>query len=268
MTVSGGLPHITWCATGPLSSLPLHAAGVYDDDDPSAAKAFNHVVSSYTPSLSALLAAHAQAPGPTTNPETPKILVVSQPKTPGQNPLPYTTDEAIIVCEHFKNSSTHLDDTSATVEAVFHAMGEHDWVHFACHGAQDLDNITGSAFFLHDGRLELSRLMGISHARGKLAVLSACQIAKGSDELPEETVHLSASMLAAGYKSVVATLWPIEDADGPVLSDALYGALKRNLDAGEGLNVAYALHEATAKLRETVPQDDFARWVPFVHFGI
>lgn len=31
---------------------------------------------------------------------------------------------------------------------------------------------------------------------------------------------------------------------------------------------AYALHEATKKLREKVGEKAFVRWVPFVHFGV
>ncbi|KAI0027000.1 CHAT domain-containing protein, partial [Vararia minispora EC-137] len=264
----GRLPHITWCATGPLSALPLHAAGIYDEmgNNPRAPRASDLVVSSYTPSLSALLAAQTQRMDPA-NIKTPKILLVSQPQTPEQTPLPCTVVEAVRVRNHFPNS-THLDGTSATVDAVVNAMTQHDWVHFACHGTQDSRNPTGSAFLLHDGRLELSRMMSLSHARAELAVLSACQTAKGSDELPEEAVHLAAGMLAAGYKSVVATMWSIADADGPVLSDALYAALKRNLESGEGLNAAYALHEAVEKLRDTVGESDLVRWVPFVHFGV
>ncbi|KAI0027300.1 CHAT domain-containing protein, partial [Vararia minispora EC-137] len=266
-SVGDRLPHVTWCPTGPLSSLPLHAAGIYDRTDPGARKASDFIVSSYTPSLSALVAARAQPvrhiPG-----EDPRVLVVSQPQTPGQAPLPHTNQEAACVCRHFPSTATPLDDTSATVETVFNAMAQHEWVHLACHGTQDPQSPTGSAFFLHDGRLELSRIMGMTHAEAELAVLSACQTAKGSDDLPEEAVHLAAGMLAAGYKSVVATMWSIADEDGPVLSDALYAALKRNLEAGGELDVAYALHEAAGKLRETVGETNFMRWVPFVHFGI
>ncbi|KAI0028246.1 CHAT domain-containing protein [Vararia minispora EC-137] len=266
-SVGNRLPHITWCPTSLLSSLPLHAAGTYDNTNSCAHKVSDVVVSSYIPSLSALLTARAHPvqhiPG-----GDPRILVVSQSETPGQTSLPHAREEAPSIRKYFPNTVTHLDDTNATVDTVFSAMTEHDWTHLACHGAQDPRSPTGSAFFLHDGRLELSRLMGMSHARAELAVLSACQTAKGSDDLPEEAVRLAAGMLAAGYKSVVATMWSIADEDGSVLSDALYVALKRNLDAGEGLNAAYALHDATEKLREAVGEINFLRWVPFVHFGV
>jgi CHAT domain-containing protein len=147
-------------------------------------------------------------------------------------------------------------------------MEQHDWVHLACHGIQHQADPTKSAFYLHHGQLELSRLMTVSHESAQLAVLSACQTAKGSESLPEEAVHLSAGMLAVGYTSVIATMWSIEDADGPVLSDALYAALKCNLQASNKLNAAYALHAAVNELRKRVGERNFARWAPFVHYGI
>jgi CHAT domain-containing protein len=163
----------------------------------------------------------------------------------------------------------HLDDKYGTVDAVFEAMQRHEWVHLACHGIQDAEESTKSAFCLHDGSLELSRLMAMEHNRAELAVLSACQTAKGDEKLPEEAVHLSAGMLAAGYKSVVATMWSIDDEDGPVVSNALYAALKISLEDGNGkLRVAYALHNAVEELRTKIGEREFARWVPFVHFGI
>ncbi|KAI0028667.1 CHAT domain-containing protein, partial [Vararia minispora EC-137] len=257
----GLLPHVTWCTTGPLTFLPLHAAGIYSAEDPAAPKTSNIVVSSYTHSLSALLPSRSQPSVPAAI--GPRVLLVSQPSTPDQSPLPYTAVEAIKVSTHFpQDTITHLDNARATISAVLDGLRTHDWVHLACHGVQ----APHSAFLLYDGPLELARLMSLSIPRAELAVLSACHTAKGDEDLPEETVHLSAGMLAVGYKSVVGTMWSISDEDGPVLTDAFYAAMKRR---GEGTNlrVAYALHEAIAQLREGVGEDQFARWAPFVHFG-
>ncbi|KAJ6522099.1 hypothetical protein DFH09DRAFT_938562 [Mycena vulgaris] len=55
---------------------------------------------------------------------------------------------------------------------------------------------------------------GVPHDRGNkveqhvgLAVLRACQTAMGDEKLPDEAVHLAASLLFAGFRSVVATMW-------------------------------------------------------------
>jgi hypothetical protein len=39
-----------------------------------------------------------------------------------------------------------------------------------------------------------------------LAFLSACQTAKGDEDMPDQAVHLAASMLFCGFKSVIATM--------------------------------------------------------------
>jgi CHAT domain-containing protein len=270
------MPHIFWCATGPLAFLPLHAAGIYHQTDPAMSiRASDFVVSSYTPSLSALIKPRNQR-GLTTAPvpynTNPHIAVISQPETSGQNPLPFTTEEAALVAAHFPPKNvTHLTNSNATVDAVLDAMQKSEWVHLACHGTQDSVDPTTSAFLLADGRLELSRLMDTSLPRAELAVLSACQTAKGDEGLPDEAVHLAAGMLAAGYQSVIATMWSIVDDDGPVLSGALYASLTRYRETredGDGPKVAHALHEAVECLKRTVGEQNFVRWIPFVHFGL
>jgi CHAT domain-containing protein len=150
-------------------------------------------------------------------------------------------------------------------------MQEHECVHLARHGTQDPREPTASAFLLDDGRLALSQLMHTSLPRAELAVLSACQTARGDEDLPEEAVHLAAGMLAAGFRSVVATMWSINDANGPVLSDAFYAALARRRAVqkdGDPQRVAHALHEAVDRPKESVGEQNFMRWAPFVHFGI
>ncbi|THV02200.1 hypothetical protein K435DRAFT_653833 [Dendrothele bispora CBS 962.96] len=258
-----GMPHITWCATGPLAFLPLHAAGSDDNS-----RLFNIVVSSYTPSLRALLKSE---PGPdSANLSTPPtILAVSQPSTHGQKPLPNTIIEveSIQQCIADRVPFTWLNDKNATVAAVLTAMDAHNWVHLACHGGQNAKDRTKSAFFLHNGELELEALMQKSLKNAELAILSACQTATGDEMLPEEAVHLAAGMLTVGYQSVIATMWSIWDEDAPILVKALYSSL-----LGEGsfgrVDAAYALHDAVKHLRDKIGEEKFERWVPFVHFGM
>lgn len=159
-----------------------------------------------------------------------------------------------------------LDDKQATIESVLDAMDRHSWVHFACHGIQHPDDPVKSAFALHDGNLELSRLMRKPLKNAQLAVLSACQTAMGDVTLPQETVNLAAGMLAAGYRGVIGTMWSIRDADAPILAKALYSNLLQNSARGK-VEAAYALHDAVASLRQEIGEEEFHRWVPFVHYG-
>ncbi|KAG9081841.1 hypothetical protein FRC07_014399, partial [Ceratobasidium sp. 392] len=89
---SNTLPHVTWCATGALSLLPLHAAGLYDGRSPNA---FDLVVSSYTPTVGALLSSAEQRDGLKSG-----LLAVGQSATPGQSPLPKTVEELKVIEKH------------------------------------------------------------------------------------------------------------------------------------------------------------------------
>ncbi|VDC05861.1 unnamed protein product [Peniophora sp. CBMAI 1063] len=263
------LPHISWCPTGPLAQMPLHAAGVYSD--PSGPRAFDYVVPSYTTSLSATLRGFQ---GVAEGRPAPSVLVVTQPATPGLSRLPETQAEALCIqgiLEGVDIRHAEYTHDQATVQAVRDVLNQHPWVHLACHGSQNETDATQSAFALYDGPLTLSDLMGTVAQNAELAFLSACQTAVGDERVPEESAHLAAGMLAVGYKGVVATMWSIQDADAPVVVEAFYKELFAFRAAGEnrvkGTGAAYALHEATKVLRETVGEQSFMRWVPFVHFG-
>lgn len=260
-----GLIHITWCPTGPLSFLPLHAAGVYIPNAPPTETIMDHVVSSYTPTLEAILKPRTREI-PTSN--YPRVLVISQPAVSGFNPIPGTRAEAQIVTSLVGSSAVVLEDENGSVHAVFDGMASHDWVHLACHGIQARDNPTNSAFILHDGKLTLSTLMSQHIPHAELAVLSACQTASGDDHLPEEAVHLAAGMLNIGYKSVIGTMWSINDSSAPVVMSRFYEVMMEQVRAGAELQPAYALHEATKVLRDRCGVTDFMQWVPFVHFGL
>ncbi|KZV62798.1 hypothetical protein PENSPDRAFT_641751 [Peniophora sp. CONT] len=264
------LPHVTWCPTGPLMQLPLHAAGLYDD--PNGPRAYNIVVSSYVPSLS-VLHRSCNSAGESHSPR--KVLIVTQPATPNHTPLPGTIYEGIRLkntLEAAGITSEWFSDEVATVQGVRTVMDQYPWVHLACHGSQNRQDATQSAFELFDGPLTLSDLMATVANDAEFAFLSACKTAVGDEKAPEESAHLAAGMLTVGFKSVVATMWSIQDADAPIVVDAFYKKILALHDAeavGRGsTGAAYALHEATRVLREEVGESAFMRWAPFVHFGV
>ncbi|KAE9405346.1 hypothetical protein BT96DRAFT_852964 [Gymnopus androsaceus JB14] len=165
---------------------------------------------------------------------------------------------------------TWLDHEQATVSAVLDALSQYNIVHLACHGVQDAVDATRSAFILFDGRLTLHDLMAKSLTDVELAVLSACQTATGDTGLPEEAVHLAAGMLSVGYRNVIGTMWSIGDNEAPIVAGVLYSKLLEYQDTGMDWRdgIAYALHHAIQGLREEVKEESFAKWVPFIHFGV
>jgi CHAT domain-containing protein len=79
-------------------------------------------------------------------------------------------------------------------------------LHLACHGDQKSDALT-SGFVFRDGDLTIQDLMRLDLTQALLAFLSACKTAKGDAHQPDQAVHLAASMLFCGFKSVIATMW-------------------------------------------------------------
>ncbi|KAG8739270.1 hypothetical protein FRC10_005832 [Ceratobasidium sp. 414] len=255
------LPHVTWCTTGPLSFLPLHAAGLYSDKT-SEEKIFNYVVSSYTPTLSALLPSHEVSN------KFNGILAVGQSATPGQTPLPGAVEELERITQQFGEMPVvRLEGDQATVSSVVSAMENHSWVHLACHGAQNSTEPGTSSFYLHDGPLALSTIMSKSLKNAEFAFLSACQTASGDEDLPDEAVHLAAGMLMAGYRTVIATTWSIRDADAPLIAEEVYAHLMSG-GKPDHRRAAQALHLAVAALRDKVGEDSFLSWVPYIHIGV
>ncbi|KAH7333778.1 CHAT domain-containing protein [Rhizoctonia solani] len=258
----GGLPHITWYTTGDLSSLPLHAAGLYEDHPYCVS---DYAISSYAPSLTALL---TSAPYSMTAPGPPSILTVGQVETPGHSRLPGTLSELAHIRLHAGDTVpyTELTGSEATASAVLDAMERHDWVHLACHAHQNVGDPTESGFFLHDGALDLTSIMRRTFKNKGLAFLSACQTAMGDERLPDETVHLASGMLTAGFPSVIATMWSVWDKDAPFVADRVYEYLLKGGIVNHRES-AKALHYAIRELRKEIGDENFERWVPFIHIG-
>ncbi|VDB88195.1 unnamed protein product [Peniophora sp. CBMAI 1063] len=266
------LPRITWCLSGPLTSLPLHATGNYTVSRTRQHRAYDYAVHSYAPSLSALIEALSRRGQVVheSGSRHPNILAISQPETPKQSPLPGTVGEVAAI----KNvvgaeTMTWLNGPDATKSAVLDCLDRNAWAHFACHAVQDPERPTQSAFMLQDGGLTLHELMRRTSTTGRkeLAVLSACQTATGDAKVPEEAVHLAAGMLMTGFRSVIATMWSIGDDDAPIVMEAFYDYLVHKAN-GDGALSAHALHYATKILREKVGERKFMHWVPFIHLGV
>ncbi|KAG8809751.1 hypothetical protein FRC19_005034 [Serendipita sp. 401] len=252
-------PRIWWCPTGPLAFLPIHAAGQYDTASVGR-KLSDYVVSSYTPTLTAILSeARIKA-------KSFKLLAVALPLTPYASSLPYTTNEIERIQKlTTKTSLVELTSESATVKRVVEEMKASDWVHLACHGEQVIEKAMKSGLLLHDKKLELSEMIKLSLPRAEFAFLSACQTATGDEKVAEESVHLASGMLFAGYRGLIATMWSINDKDAPQVAEDVY---QRILKDGKPKReeAARALHDAVKRLREE-SKGDMLSWVPFIHIG-
>ena len=250
---------IWWCPTSFLTKLPFHAAGF--------GRTFlmDKFISSYTPTLKALVDAR-RLPLPSTRniPDSdPRILVVAQTENSG---LQYAGPERDIMCGlgPFVDA---LDDSAATRATVLANLSSHDWVHFICHGTS-ASNPFDSSLHLHEEDLSLHDIIKAHLPNARFAFLAACHTAEQSiSGLQDEILHLASAMQISGFRSVVGTMWAMEDEDGPELAKRFYEEmLKGDSDTGtRHTRAAHALCKVTRRMRkEGVPME---RWVNFVHIG-
>ncbi|KAJ7124221.1 CHAT domain-containing protein [Mycena epipterygia] len=259
---------IWWCPTGPLAFLPIHAAGLYGDSEAFGSKLSDFAVSSYTPSLTSLIQGFRAGSGLQ---NTLQLLAVAQPSADGQAYIPGTEIELdnIETLAISKLSVVRLEQNAATVARVLQVMKDSRWVHFACHGVQNIYNPTQSALLLAgSSQLTLSSIIELSMPNVDFAFLSACQTATGTTLLEEEAVHLAAGMLLAGYRGVIATMWSIMDNDAPQLAADVYAHLFKT-SPPDPTRAAEALHLAVRRLREeSLGKKSLFNWVPFIHVGV
>jgi CHAT domain-containing protein len=199
-------PRLWWCPTGPFAELPLHAAGAFLG--PIQDSLTHYVVSSYTPTMTALISAQAQDPHSRLFHESEKTLIVCQSDVEDLASLPNTSVEAAVVQRFLPPESvTIIAEKEASVKGALSRLTEASVLHLACHGHQDPEDPLMSGFSLQDGRLTLAQLMDVHMPQAQLAYLSACETAGTDDNQPDEAMNLAATMLFVGFKSVIATMW-------------------------------------------------------------
>ena len=245
-------PRLWWCVSGLLSFLPLHAAGHHDTrDDAAPATVIDRVVSSYTPTIRALV--HARRPaehgdrGGTAGIAGGRVVAVAMPHTPGASDLPGTRAEAAGLQRRFPDRVTVLAGAQATHETVLAALPRARWAHFACHGAATMEDPSASRLLLADHQERPLTVVDVARLRldgAELAFLSACSTAQPGARLTDEAIHLASAFQLAGYRHVIATLWPVGDPHAVDVTDDIYAILASTGD------VAGAVHAATRRLRK------------------
>jgi CHAT domain-containing protein len=246
------LPRVWWLPTGVLGLFPLHAAGYPDHPG-----ALDAVISSYAPTLRALV--HARA-----RPETAarRQLTVALQHTPGLPDLPGAVSEATTLHTQHPDFPLLKDDI-ATAGRVLSALPDATWAHFACHAGIDFAAPSRSGLRLHDGTLTLPDISALQLTHAELAYLSACSTAHRGVEHVDESLHPASAFQLAGFRHVIASLWPLSDPIAATAANAFYRYLPATPTAG---HAAAALHQATHELRDQYP-DRSDLWSALVHSG-
>lgn len=177
-----------------------------------------------TPSLAAWLLPPAPGAG--------RVVAVAGPG------LVRAAAEVVVVAEPWGASATVLPEATGTDLAD--ALRTADLVHVAAHGHHHDQNALFSSLAMHDGPLFAYELQQRGVGAGHV-VLSACDTGRAWMRPSDESVGLTATLLACGARSVVAAVAPVRDAPAADLMADYHRAL-----AG-GVSAAVALQRASER---------------------
>ncbi|KAL2156167.1 hypothetical protein VTH82DRAFT_912 [Thermothelomyces myriococcoides] len=256
-------PRVWWVPVGPLSALPLHAAGIHRLRG--GYTALDRVVSSYSSSIKALIAGRASSPSSLTS-VPGRAVLVSMSRTPNYYPLEFAEAEVEKVGDLCLSLGLQQDrpPRKTQYEILYRLRGCRIF-HFAGHGVSDQADPSRSHLMLEDWEsrpltVDDLRSQWLSEQEGEtkgsknttrpfLAYLSACSTAaNGEIELSDEAIHLVNGFQLAGFRHVVGTLWTVNDKACVDVAEYFYKTLCRAETVDDGA-VCHALHVALRHLR-------------------
>ncbi|KAH7222489.1 CHAT domain-containing protein [Fusarium oxysporum] len=283
---SEGLPRVWWIGSGLASSMPFHAAGVHTRG--SKENAYCKMISSYTPSIKALVYAQNQAKRAqealvTQDANTMLIAAMpTSPKGPGDKKAPKTLPgveeemrEILILTHSHMRATVH---THPSADQVLEVLKTCRIAHFACHGISDYSDPSNSGLILQrsigpdetlvQDRLTVQRVSDLRLRYAQIAYLSACSTAENkAARLLDEVIHVVSGFQVAGFPHVVGCLWPAGDSECVEVAKRFYSLVLQQNQSVINNKVASALQEALMAVRArdlSMPLN----WAQFVHYGV
>jgi CHAT domain-containing protein len=183
-------------------------------------------------------------------------------------PLPYTADEMNGIADLFRPRARILSADAATEHSLREStLDQVRIVHFATHGLIDETHPERSGLVLtasppdEDGLLQMREIYSLG-LQASLVTLSACETALGRHVTGEGIIGLTRAFFYAGARSVVASLWDVEDRSTSRLMQEFY----RNIRNGEPIDVALQ-HAKLAFLKGGGETSRPFYWATFVAIG-
>ncbi len=170
--------------------------------------------------------------------DTGSSLVVGNPK----GDLISAETEAQKVAKSL--NTTPLIGPQATKETVLDYLPRADIAHFATHAYFSLTNPLDSGIVLADGVLTIREIIDLN-LHLKLLVLSACETGMNSSLGGDEMTGFSQGFLLAGARSMLVSLWKVDDLSTASLMTSFYNAWING-----GVNKSKALKYAMTEIRK------------------
>jgi CHAT domain-containing protein/tetratricopeptide (TPR) repeat protein len=160
--------------------------------------------------------------------------------------LPFSKKEVVDISRFFASNTVDvLTGKDANETGFKHTiLGDYRIIHLACHGILDMPSPLRSALILsqpdpskEDGLLQTREIYGLAINAG-MVVLSACQSGLGPLEGGEGLMAIARPFFFAGARSLVASLWPINDRATVFFMHEFYRYLVQGRSASESLQGA------------------------------
>ena len=144
--------------------------------------------------------------------------------------LPGAQNEAIAITRNYKNAQLLLRK-KATETAVKQYGNGFKYIHFASHGVFDPDSPLNSGLLLakdanNDGNLTVGELYDLN-LNADLVTLSACETALGKVADGDDVIGFTRGFLYAGAKTIVSSLWKVDDTATNKLMQSFYRNLNK-----------------------------------------
>jgi tetratricopeptide (TPR) repeat protein len=225
-----------------LHHVPLHA--LYDGER----YLIDSFAVSYAPSASIYALCHLR---PSHSDGRSLILGVADERAP------FIREESHSVAEILPQPELFLG-ADATQQVLRDKGPDSRFIHISTHGRFRSDNPMFSAIRLGDAYLTLYDLYQL-RLPAELVTLSGCSTGLNVVAKGDELLGLVRGLLSAGAKSLLLTLWDVQDRSTSELTKAFYVRLRQDSDK------AGALQGAMQELREKHPHPYY--WAPFVLIG-
>ena len=107
---------------------------------------------------------------------------------------------------------------------------------------------------MRDGPLTIREIIRSQWQNPEFAFLSACHTTVGDESSPDEAIHLAAAMQFSGFRSVIGSMWSVDD-DVAAQVDRCFDNLVDGSGSGrlDCTRAALALHKAVKTLRKKIP---------------
>lgn len=138
--------------------------------------------------------------------------------------IPLVEKEVAAIRRTLTNAKTFVGK-KATFAAFANAASKSDLIHLACHGQFRPDNPMFSSLHLADGWVTVRDLVA-KRIPAQLVTLSACETGINEVFAGEELLGLTRGFLSAGTRSLIVSLWAVNDVAATKMMPRLYKLIK------------------------------------------